>query len=469
MNVSKEEFPEIMPLTVPESAAFVLDRLRAGGYEGYLVGGCVRDSLLGRAPKDFDVTTDARTTQVEELFADCRVIETGVKHGTVTVIAAGEPIEVTTYRVDGVYSDGRHPDSVAFSGSLEDDLARRDFTVNAMAYAPQTGLVDLYGGAEDLRKGVIRCVGEPERRFGEDALRLLRALRFASVLGFSIEPRTAECIHRMKDSIDRLAKERVTSEFLKLLCGSGAADILREYSDVAAQVMPPLAEMFGCAQNHPCHCYDVWEHTLQAVANVPPDPALRLAALLHDVGKPRCQSTDENGVEHFYGHAAESESIASGIFRECLRIDKKTAARVTLLVKCHDAPLEPSRKVMHRRLTAYGEETLRQLFALQRGDVMGQSPDCRDRLNALDGAERILDELVREQACVTLRDLRVGGNDLMALGVPAGRRLGEILRRLLDEVCEGTLPNEKDALLRRVRELLAEDGGALRDDRKREE
>ncbi len=451
-----EEIRSSHTVPVPDNVCFVLRRLRDGGYESYLVGGCVRDSLLGNTPKDYDVATNARTAQIEEAFAGaagCRVIETGIKHGTVTVITDGFPVEVTTYRVDGTYSDGRHPDSVMFSDGIEDDLSRRDFTVNAMAYSPEAGFVDLFGGEEDLRQGVIRCVGDPDRRFHEDALRILRALRFASVLGFAIEPDTAAAIRRKRHCLGLLAKERVTAELFGLLCGAHAAEVLREYREVIAEVLPPIAPMFDCRQDNPYHIYDVWEHTLQVVANIPPDRVLRLAALLHDSGKPHCRTTDADGVGHFYGHADISAAICGDIFARYLRTDKKTAARVTLLVRCHDEPIEPSRRVMHRRLVKYGEEVLRQLLALHRADVLGQSPAYRSRLDALDNAVCILDELVSESACMSLNDLRINGGDLMAMGISPGPGLGQLLRTLLTEVCDGRLANEQNALRSRALEL----------------
>ena len=452
----------VMPL--PADVLAVWQRLRECGYEAWLVGGCVRDTLLGQSPKDYDITTNARPAEVTAAFADVpdgHVIATGLKHGTVTAVLRGTAVEITTYRIDGAYSDGRRPDSVTFAARVEDDLARRDFTVNAMAYAPawegeKARFLDLFGGADDLRRGVIRCVGQPEKRFGEDALRILRALRFASALGFTVEPRTAEAIHRMRALLGQLAKERVTAELFGLLCGKAAADVLRAFPDVAAEVLPPLAEMFGCAQDNPHHIYDVWEHTLRVIAAVPSDRTLRLAALLHDAGKPRCKSIGSDGVGHFYGHAAESAAIAADIFEHWLRTDKKTAARVTELVRCHDEPLLPERRVMHRRLAKHGEECLRQLLALHRADVRWQAPEYLDRLEALDEAERLLDELVRENVCLRVSDLALHGDDLMAMGIPQGRLVGELLRQLLDEVCAGSLPNTPEALRARVTALAQE-------------
>ena len=446
---------------LPADVRTVWQQLRECGYEAWLVGGCVRDAMLGNQPNDYDITTNARPEEVAKAFADVpdgHVIATGLRHGTVTAALRGTSVEITTYRIDGAYSDGRRPDSVTFADSIEDDLSRRDFTVNAMAYAPawegeEARFLDPFGGADDLRQGVIRCVGQPEKRFGEDALRILRALRFASTLGFSVDRRTEEAIHHLRPQLKQLARERITAELSSLLCGRDAAHVLREYTDVIMEVLPPLAPMIGCAQDNPYHVYDVWEHTLHVVAAVPPVRTLRLAALLHDAGKPRCKSIDSNGVGHFYGHAAESAAIADEVFGHWLRTDKKTAFRVTELVKFHDEPLLPERRVMHRRLIRHGEDCLRQLIALQRADIQGQAPGYLNRLETLDEAENLLDELIRENSCLRICDLALRGGDLIAMGIPQGKQLGTLLQQLLDEVCAGSLTNTPEALRARATEL----------------
>ena len=442
---------------IPAGALRVLETLENAGYEAWLVGGCVRDSLMGEYPKDYDVTTNASAADVEAAFEGFRVIETGIKHGTVTVISEGMPIEVTTYRVDGRYSDGRHPDSVSFSSDIREDLSRRDFTVNAMAYSPRRGFLDLFGGMSDLRSGMIRCVGAPERRFGEDALRILRALRFASVLGFAIEPETARAIHLCRQSLGKIAAERITQETLKLLCGVNAGSVLRSYCDVIAVIIPPCSGMFGFEQRNPHHDSDVWEHTVRVVESAPPDRILRLAALLHDIGKPGCFSADEKGVGHFYGHAARSEEIARLIFSDYLRVDRRTEDRVLFLVAHHDEHIIPDRRFLRRRLARYGEEPLRQLLALERADIRGQAAAlCADRLAALDEAESILDGLVGESACLSLRSLEINGGGLMAMGIPKGPMIGKVLNKLLDEVCDESLVNSADALKNRAAEIFHE-------------
>lgn len=441
---------------IPCGVRKILDVLEEKGFGAWLVGGCVRDHLMGRQPKDYDVATSAAVEQTIAAFEGFRVIETGVKHGTVTVLSEGMPVEVTTYRIDGCYSDGRHPDSVVFSDDIRQDLSRRDFTVNAMAYSPQRGFLDLFGGRNDLRSGVIRCVGDPSTRFGEDALRILRAMRFSSVLEFEIEPATGKAIHEGKELLSRIAVERITQELLGILSGKGAAEVLRSFSDVMAQVIPPCGAMFGFEQRNPHHDYDVWEHTVRVVSAAPPDRVLRLAALLHDIGKPECFTVDRNGVGHFYGHAAVSERIAREVFSKYIRTDRRTSDEVTLLVGHHDEQLIPDRKIIRRRLSKYGEETLRRLIALQKADCAGQSERSKESAGALDETEAILNELAGENACVTLQGLAIKGGDLMAMGIPKGPLVGRILNALLAEVCAETLPNTSDGLRRRAAELYDE-------------
>lgn len=441
-------------MPMPDSVMRVLNRLNEAGFEGYLVGGCVRDFLMGREPKDYDVATNASAEQTESIFSDFKVIETGIKHGTVTVISDGIPVEVTTYRVDGTYSDGRHPDSVTFSASIQEDLSRRDFTMNSVAYSPHDGRVDLFGGCDDIRSGIVRCVGEPDRRFGEDALRILRALRFAAVLGFEIEPQTADAIHRGKHLLHQIAVERITAEIFLLICGQNASKILREYSDVIGEILPPVTAMFGCGQDTPYHIYDVWEHTLHVIDNVPPLIEMRMAALLHDVGKPHCRTTDENGIGHFYGHADISADIAREIFDKYLRTSNSVSDRIIMLAANHDETFIPTVKIMRRRLTKYGEETLRQLMQLSRADVMGQAPGLIDeRLKKMDEAENVLENLLKSEGRLSLKSMAVSGRDLTAAGIPQSKEMGNILKALLDEVSDEKIPNEKGALVQRALEI----------------
>ena len=439
---------------IPSGVRNVLHVLDGAGYEAWLVGGCVRDHMMGLPPKDFDVATSATADRVIAAFAGFRVIGTGLKHGTVTVLSEGVPVEVTTYRVDGSYSDGRHPDKVTFTSDIADDLSRRDFTINAMAYAPEKGYLDCFGGRDDLAGKIIRCVGDPDRRFGEDALRILRALRFASRLGFAIEPSTAQAIHRQRELLGKIAVERITQELFGLLCGRCAGHVLREFSDVIACIIPPIGRTFGFEQHNPHHDCDVWEHTLRVVDAAPPERVLRLAALLHDIGKPDSFSSGADGTGHFYGHAARSRALAEGIFEQYLRVDNHTKERVLLLVERHDERLPPDRRLLRRRLAKYGEEAVRQLIALDRADLRGQARALAcDREKELDETLKMLDELTAENACLHLRDLAINGGDLMAMGIPKGPMIGTILSRLLSEVCDEKLSNTREALFSRAAQL----------------
>lgn len=432
-------------MTLPSQVHTALDRLKAAGWEAFVVGGAVRDALRGCAAGDWDITTDAEPEQVEQVFSGERLIETGLRHGTVTVLLDGLPLEITTYRVDGGYSDHRRPDSVTFTRSLRADLLRRDFTMNALAYNPQTGLVDICGGAEDLARGVVRCVGEPERRFREDGLRILRALRFASVLGFTIEPETAAAIRRCAELLRYLAAERVLSELTKLLCGQNAGAVLREFSDVLAVPIPELRPMFGFAQHNPHHDRDVWQHTVAVVEHIPPEPVLRWAALLHDVGKPPCFSLADDGVGHFYGHAAKSTELADAILTR-LRMDTAGRTRITQLIRYHDLPIAPEPKPIRRLMHKLGVEPVRQLFALHIADTCGQSAICAGRVQTYQEAGRVLDALLAADACFSLRDLAVNGSDLLALGL-RGRAVGAALQACLDAVMDERVANERAALL----------------------
>lgn len=433
-------------LDVPAGAAWILRRLCSQGHTAYVVGGCVRDSLLGLTPKDWDLCTSATPEEMRRVFSSCHVVETGLKHGTLTVVLDHIPYEVTTYRVDGAYTDHRHPDGVTFVADVKEDLARRDFTVNAMAYHPDKGLVDAFGGQEDLHGGVIRCVGEAERRFNEDALRILRALRFASTYGFTIDESTAAAIHVLKSTLRDVAAERIRVEMAKLLCGRGVGAILREYSDVFTELFPQLAPMVGFEQHTPYHRYDVWEHTVRAVEAAVPTEVMRLTMLLHDSGKPDCFTMDDQGVGHAYGHPKRSAAIAEEIL-SYLKVDNATHERVLLLVENHDIPLEAQRRLLIRRLHQFGEEPLRQLIDVQRADGLAKGTVSGEEIEArAAGLHAALDELLASQPCVTLKDLAVRGGDVTALGIK-GRAVGECLNALLEQVMAESIPNDREALL----------------------
>ncbi|MCF0123086.1 MAG: HD domain-containing protein [Ruminiclostridium sp.] len=424
--------------------------LREAGHEAWVVGGCVRDMLLGQIPKDYDITTSARPEETKAVFTGYRIIETGLRHGTVTVILDGEPLEITTYRVDGDYSDARHPDGVTFTRSLREDAARRDFTMNAMAYAPGEGLQDFFGGQADILDARIRAVGDPVRRFQEDALRILRGLRFASVLGFSLEEATEAAARQEAGRLGQISAERVSAELGKLLTGRDAGRILRAYPDILGQILPELLPMVGFNQRNVHHCYDLLTHTAEAVNHVPPELHLRLAMLLHDVGKPLCFSIGEDGQGHFYGHARESARLAGEILRR-LRFPNQLREKVETLVRYHDAVLEEDPRILRRWLNRLGEETFFDLILIQRGDTATLAPAYRGRAAHFERLEALAREILAEEPCLQVKDLAVNGRDLMALGLE-GREIGNALRFLLDQVLEGKLPNERTCLLENLPE-----------------
>lgn len=437
-------------MEMPGYVQNVLTALEAAGYEAWCVGGCVRDLMLGRAPEDWDVTTNALPEATMALFGS-HAFPTGLRHGTVTVREEHRSVEVTTYRVDGDYHDHRRPDTVVFTPSLEEDLRRRDFTVNAMALSLRGDLRDLFGGQADLKAGVLRCVGKPERRFGEDALRILRGLRFAAVLGFAMDPATAAGIHGHRALLKDIAAERIQVELFKLLCGKDAAAVLREYPDVVGVFWPEILPMVGFDQRNRHHCYDVWEHTLHAVEAVEPEPVLRCAMLLHDVGKPRCFTVDQDGNGHFYGHPEISRELADDMLRrlKCAAAFRETVVR---LVEWHDRNIPRTDRGLRRALRALGEEDLRRLILVKRADNLAQAPEYRDTQREIDRAEAILDKLVAADACFSLGQLTVNGRDLAALGL-SGPEIGRTLNALLDKVVDGELPNERTALLEAARKL----------------
>ena len=430
---------------LPHSVASALSFLHVAGYEGYIVGGCVRDLIMGREIHDWDITTNAEPNEVASVFRDFKVIETGILHGTVTVLLGGSALEITTYRVDGKYSDNRHPDSVSYTRSLSEDLARRDFTVNAIAYSPESGIVDIFGGRRDIENGVIRCVGDASKRFDEDALRVLRALRFASTLGFTIEENTDVAIFKKREMLCSISAERINAELTKLLCGDRVGQILRDYAEVLAVPIPEIAVMFGFDQKNRHHCYDVWLHTVITVEALPSVPELRWAALFHDIGKPSSFTTDERGEGHFYGHAPAGCEIADAVMRR-LRFDNASRVWILQLIKYHDITIGTDEKRVKRMLGRFGEKFIRQLTVLKRADNLAQSESYRDRQLRIDEVEALVDDLIARQECVSLRDLVVNGDDLLAFGY-SGKAIGDVLQMLLDAVIDGLVKNERGVLL----------------------
>ena len=431
---------------LPNSVREALLRLNEAGFEAWLVGGCVRDRLMGLAPHDYDITTSAIPEETEAVFAGERIIETGLRHGTVTVLLSGEPLEITTFRTEAAYSDHRRPDAVRFTRSLREDLARRDFTVNAIAMDAGGRLCDPFGGRADLEKKILRAVGDPEARFREDALRILRCARFSSVLGFAIEPATAAAMVRCRELLAYVSAERIYTELTKLLCGQDVRRLLMDHTDVLGAVLPELLPMKGFDQRNFHHIYDVLEHTARVVENVPPAPRLRWAALFHDAGKPACFTLDAKGVGHFYGHAEVSRTLAEEALRR-LKADNATREAADLLIHWHDVPVEPTAPAVRRMLRKLGAEGFRDLLALKRADNLAQNPAYQDRLKTYDALEALAEQILAENQAFRLKDLAINGEDLLALGMAPGPEMGALLNRLLDEVVSDRLPNERETLL----------------------
>ena len=443
-------------MDMPKNVDTAINLLQSAGFEAYAVGGCVRDSLLGKTPNDWDITTSAKPEDMKSVFADFHCIDTGIKHGTVTVVIDGEPLEITTFRLDGEYEDNRHPKSVTFTSNLGADLGRRDFTVNAMAYSKMTGTVDLFGGQNDLKNGIIRCVGDPDRRFNEDALRILRALRFASALDFEIEEKTAQSLLKNRALLGNISEERIAKELLKLVCGKGAKRILTDFAPVLFEILPELQPMYKNSHDNPHHCYDIYEHTLIAVESIDPEPTLRFAMLLHDCGKPAVKKFDENGVAHFYGHQRISAEISAQILAR-LKVSNKFRDEILFLVSNHDRwELYENTEKMPRYLSKFGLDGVLNLLKVMRADVLAQSPEYRYRLDQIADAEETAKNLAAQKPCLSLSELQINGRTLMDIGIPQGRKLGAVLAQLLDEVIDGVTKNTQEALTTRAREIYRE-------------
>lgn len=445
-----------MTMDMPKNVDTAINLLQSAGFEAYAVGGCVRDSLLGKTPNDWDITTSAKPEDMKSVFADFHCIDTGIKHGTVTVVIVGEPLEITTFRLDGEYEDNRHPKSVTFTSDLGADLGRRDFTVNAMAYSKMTGTVDLFGGQNDLKNKIIRCVGDPDRRFNEDALRILRALRFASALDFEIEEKTAQSLLKNCALLGNISEERIAKELLKLVCGKGAKRILTDFAPVLFEILPELQPMYKNSHDNPHHCYDIYEHTLIAVESIDPEPTLRFAMLLHDCGKPAVKKFDENGVAHFYGHQRISAEISAQILAR-LKVSNKFRDEILFLVSNHDRwELYENTEKMPRYLSKFGLDGVLKLLKVMRADVLAQSPEYRYRLDQIADAEETAKNLAAQKPCLSLSELQINGRTLMDIGIPQGRKLGAVLAQLLDEVIDGVTKNTQEALTTRAREIYRE-------------
>ena len=444
-------------INIPEDANELIHTLQNNGHSAYIVGGCVRDSILGRTPHDYDICTSATPSEMLEIFKDKKIIETGLQHGTVTVVVNGEPYEITTYRIDGIYSDNRRPDTVTFTDKLVEDLRRRDFTINAMAYNDEEGLIDPFNGMEDIKYKKISCVGCAEDRFGEDALRILRAIRFAAQLEFTIMPGTDWEIHKQYKNLENISIERINSEFCKIASSDDFCVELLLYKDVFSLFIPELKDMFDFPQNNPWHIWDVFGHTIHAVEYCDSDDlVVRLAVFFHDFGKPHSYQDGEDGIRHFKGHGKVSADMTDSIMKR-LRFDNETRNNVVELVYYHDATFEVGKKYVKRWLNKIGEKQFRRLLQVKKADNKAQNLELSsDRIKELSEIESLIDEVLQEDECFSLKDLAVNGKDLIGVGYKAGKELGNTLNKLLQLVIDGDCPNEKEKLLQEAGSLWME-------------
>ena len=440
----------MMKIQIPKHANYIIKTLQHHGYEAYIVGGCVRDAVLGRIPSDWDITTSAKPLQIKSIFN--KTIDTGLKHGTVTVMMEKEGYEVTTYRIDGTYEDHRRPNEVTFTTSLREDLMRRDFTINAMAYNDKDGLVDLFGGIEDLNKKIVRCVGKADDRFDEDALRMLRAIRFAAQLGFAIDEEAKDAIRRKYQFLKDVSAERIQVELTKTLTSAHPEMLKTAYElGMTSVFLPEFDDMMSTTQNNPHHKYNVGDHTIEVLKNIGPDKVKRLAALLHDVAKPVTKSTDNAGIDHFYNHYKESAQMSETILRR-LKYDNNTIKGVKHLIEWHDFRWDDESYAgiakVRRLVSKVGIDYFEALLELQRGDILGQSNYLQDKkLKVLDEVTAIYQDVKKNHDCLTIKDLNIDGVDLIRSGIPAGKRMGVILERLLDMVIEEPKLNQRKILL----------------------
>lgn len=441
-------------IRLPEKVKLIIQRITDAGYEAYAVGGCIRDSLLMRTPDDWDITTSADPFQVKAIFE--RTVDTGIKHGTVTVLIGGEGFEVTTYRIDGKYEDGRHPREVVFTPSLEEDLKRRDFTINAMAYNEKDGLVDIFDGIGDIQRGVIRCVGNPLERFSEDALRIMRAVRFSAQLGYRIDEQTKEAIRQLAPELKRISAERIQTELVKLIISPHPEYLRTAYElGITKVILPEFDACMQTLQNNPHHCFDVGEHILESMKAIPADRVLRLAMLFHDIGKPETVTVDKEGISHFHGHPAISEEIGSKVLKR-LKFDNHTIDQVTRLVRYHDYYVEPSQRCVRRAIMKVGEDIFPLLLQVKKADMEAQSSYQRkDKEENLKAVSQLYEQIITQKQCVSLKMLDVTGRDLMEqTGMAPGKKIGEVLKYLLDFVVDDPSRNQKEILLKEAERYL---------------
>ena len=441
-----------MDITISDGAKSILERLNNAGFRSYVAGGAVRDLIMNKMPNDYDIATDAKPDDVKKLFR--KTIDTGIKHGTVTVIENGEGYEITTFRKDGAYSDNRHPSEIEYVKDKRIDCLRRDFTINAMMYNPESGLVDFFCGRRDIRKHIIRCVGKPEDRFKEDALRMLRAVRFKAQLGFEIEERTELAIRKYAVLIKKVSKERILDELNKILLSDnpdGVRDLHR--LGLLKFILPELERCFGEKQRNKFHIYDVGEHIMQTIKNTPPDLILRWAALLHDKGKPCCSSVDSNGIIHFYGHHRESRRITVDVLHK-LHMDSNSIRDIALLVENHDYRVEPSFGAVKRMMSKTGADLFEKLLTLQKADNAAKNPELLpEKLKRIDGGLEIYREVLAKNQPYRVTDLVLNGRDLMEIGYRQGKEIGDTLKALLDEVIIRPELNTRAYLVKRAKEM----------------
>ena len=436
-------------IDIPIKIKFTLDKLHDAGKKAYLVGGCVRDALLGISPHDWDIATSATPEEIKNVFRDYKQIDTGLKHGTVAVIIENKSIEITTFRIDGKYSDGRRPDKVSFTTNITEDLSRRDYSINACAITDNQ-IIDPFGGQEDIKNHIIRCVGDPMRRFNEDALRILRGIRFASVLNFEIEEYTKEAMFELKNLLRNISQERITAEFCKTLLGINVRNTLMEYRDILVFILPEIKDTIGFNQNNNHHIYDVFEHSLMAVESTDSDIILRVCMLFHDIAKPYCYSLDQNKVGHFYGHPEKSAQMTEAILKR-MRFQTKDIHDITQLIKYHDMQIESTPKSIKKCLNAIGKVQFNRLLKVKRADILAQNPDLAfNNLKDLSVIEQIFNDIISSNNCVSMRDLAINGYDLILLGIPEGKEIGIVLNKLLEMVLSDEIKNDKDALSKMV-------------------
>ena len=437
-------------MILSKGALKAIEMLNNAGYEAYAVGGCVRDAIMNIEINDFDITTSATPEEMQQVFKNERTYETGIKHGTITFVYENENVEITTYRLDGEYEDNRRPKTVEFTKSLENDLKRRDFTMNAIVYNNSEGYIDMFGGIEDIKNKTIRAIGNPKDRFNEDALRILRAIRFASKLGFEIEENTKKAMLECKHLLHNISGERIAAEINKFVLGSNVKKAILDHYDILSEIIPEFEAMHNFDQKNDWHVYDVLTHTAVVVENTPQIAHLRLTALLHDTGKVHTFTVDEKGIGHFYGHNDKSAEIAENYLTK-YKYDNFTKERVYKLVKVHDTPIEPDRILIKKRINRMGKDCFFDLIKIKRADNLAQNPN-KVRLDIIDEIEKIATDIVNED-CFTLGSLKINGGDLIKNGFKPGKQLGNILNTLLEEVMEEKIPNEKEALLNRARNL----------------